>query len=310
MPVSFRQSEITLFLCRKMSNKAKESIDSMLAAGVAPRDTRGGAVILKTGARYHALVTTAGDKTKLGTYWEEKTSEELPVGGFDPTQSPFRQGDVEYIRMRSGQERAVRRYSPVDNEYKFTALGKSFYSRLKRSYVVQIPVTIKGRRKNGTHYNVKSTMPVSKMGLDQITIPLNLTPAQRDSKIKEIVKRQLNLAEPLYEVSQEKWKYDAASEGAWVINEETVARDPDNGEMVVALDRRTGTAPYSLSQLSYSEDLCEEAFIDIDDMLCVARQISPLLNLDFGLVCNELTELERKLYGVEFGQRRKLLLEW
>jgi len=249
-----------------MSNKAKESIDNMLTAGVTRRDTRGGAVILKTGARYHALVTTAGDKTKLGTYWEEKTSEELPVGGFDPTQSPFRQGDVEYIRMRSGQERAVRRYSPVDNEYKFTALGKSFYSRLKRSYVVQIPVTIKGRRKNGTHYNVKSTMPVSKMGLDRITIPLNLTPAQRDSKIKEIVKRQLNLDEPLYEVNQEEWKYDAPSEGAWVINEETVARDPDNGEMVVALDRRTGTAPYSLSQLSYSEDLCEEAFIDADDM--------------------------------------------
>ena len=69
--------------------------------------------------------------------------------------------------------------------------------------------------------------------------------------------------------------------------------------MVVALDRRTGTAPYSLSQLSYSEDLCEEAFIDTGDMLCVPRQISTLLNLDFGLVCNELTELERKLYGVE-----------
>ena len=64
-------------------------------------------------------------------------------------------------------------------------------------------MTIKGRRKNGIHYNVKSTMPVSKMGLDRITIPLNLTPAQQDSKIKEIVKRQLNLDEPLYKVSKD-----------------------------------------------------------------------------------------------------------
>ena len=55
--------------------KAKASIDNMLTAGVTPKPTRGGAMILKvTGARYHALVTTAGDKTKLGTYWEEKTS--------------------------------------------------------------------------------------------------------------------------------------------------------------------------------------------------------------------------------------------
>ena len=50
-----------------MSNKAKESIDTMLAAGVTPRNTKGGAVILKgAGARYHQLVGTTGEKTRLG----------------------------------------------------------------------------------------------------------------------------------------------------------------------------------------------------------------------------------------------------
>ena len=82
---------------------------------------------------------------------------------------------------------------------------------------------------------------------------------QRDTRIKDMVKRQLNFDEPLYEVSQEEWTYDTASEGAWIINEETVGRDPDSGEMVVAIDRRTGTAPYSLSGA--------EAFMDLDDML-------------------------------------------
>ena len=47
-------------------------------------------------------------------------------------------------------------------------------------------------------------------------------------------------------IDRETWEYDVASDGAWVIREETVGRDPDNGEMVVALDRRVGTAPLSL----------------------------------------------------------------
>ena len=264
-----------------MSTKAKQSIDTMLAAGVTPRDTKGGAAILKgAGARYHQLISTTGEKTRLGEYYESKTGKELPVGGFDPRTSPYRQGDTEYIRMRNGEERAIRRYSPAENQFQFTALGKSFYSRIKRSYVVQIPVKVKGKRKNGTYYNIKSTLPIAKLGLDRIEMPLNLSREQRDTRIKDMVKRQLNLDEPLYEVSQEEWTYDTLSEGAWIINEETVGRDPDNGEMVVAIDRRTGTAPYSLSQLPYSDDVCAEAFMDLDDMLCVPRQAAAILSLD------------------------------
>ena len=61
------------------------------------------------------------------------------------------EGNSEFIKMRNGEERAVRRYSPVDNEMKLSALGKSVYSRLKRNYVVQIPVLVKGRRKDGSY---------------------------------------------------------------------------------------------------------------------------------------------------------------
>lgn len=236
-------------------SKARESMDSMLTADATPQTAKSGSVILKSGNRRHILVSPIRERTKLGEYYEQKTSNELPVGGFDPTQAPYREGNTEFIKMRNGQDRAVRRYDPADNEYKFTQLGKSFYSRLKRNYVVQLPVKIRGRRKDGRYYNIKSTLPISKMGVA----------AQRTSKIKEIVSAKLNLDEPLYEVSQEEWSYDHGASGSWIVNEESVGIiDPDTQETIIALDRRVGTAPYSLSQLPFSEDLLPEAFQDCD----------------------------------------------
>ena len=110
--------------------KTKQSIDNMLAANARPQSTKSGSVILKTGNKRHTLLNSQGERTALGEYYEQKSSNELPVGGFDPTQAPFREGNTEYIKMRSGEERAVRRYDPADNEYKFTKLGTNFYSRL------------------------------------------------------------------------------------------------------------------------------------------------------------------------------------
>ena len=154
----------------------------MLTADVNPHNTKSGSVLLKSGNKRHILVNTTGERTALGEYYEQKSSNELPVGGFDPTQSSYREGNTEYIKMRSGEERAVRRYDPADKEYKFTKLGKSFYARLKRNYVVQIPVKVKGKRKDGSYYNIKSTLPISKMGVDRIEMPLNLTAEQRTTK--------------------------------------------------------------------------------------------------------------------------------
>lgn len=124
---------------------AKQSIDSMLTDNVNPHNTKSGSVILRSGTKRLTLVTSTRERTALGEYYEQKSRNELPVGGFDPTQASYREGNTEFIRMRSGEERTVRRYDPVDNEYKFTKLGKSVYSRLKRNYVVQIPVMIKGK---------------------------------------------------------------------------------------------------------------------------------------------------------------------
>ena len=124
----------------------------MLTGNVNLHSTSSGSVLLKSGNRRHTLVSTTRERVALGEYYEQKCSNELPVGGFDPTQAPFREGNTEFIKMRSGEERTVRRYDPVDNEYKFTKLGKSFYSRLKTNYVVQTSVKVKGKRKDGSYY--------------------------------------------------------------------------------------------------------------------------------------------------------------
>ena len=67
--------------------------------------------------------------------------------------------------------------------------------------------------------------------------------------------------------------------------------------MEVLLDRRVGMSPLSASELPFAEFLCAEAFVDRDDHSCEPRQISALLALDYGLVANELAEIELKLYG-------------
>jgi len=159
---------------------------------------------------------------------------------------------------RSGEQRVTRRWDAASQDYVFTKIGKRFYGRLKRNYVVQVPVRVTGVRKNGTTYTIRSTLPVAKLGVDRVELPLNLTAAQRTLRVKELVRTQLDLTRPLYEVSKESWEYDASSDGAWIIHEETVARHPDSGAMVVALDRRVGALPMSPSELPFAEHLCKE----------------------------------------------------
>ena len=62
--------------------KLQQSIDTMLAANARPRSTKGGSVILTSGNKRHTLLDSQGERTALGSYYEQKSSDELPVGGF------------------------------------------------------------------------------------------------------------------------------------------------------------------------------------------------------------------------------------
>ena len=97
--------------------------------------------------------------------------------------------------------------------------------------------------------------------------------------------------------SQEEYFYDDS--GAWAVSEETVATDPDSGqaESHVVLDRRLGTL--GSANLLFQDSLCKEAFEHHDDMACVPRQIAAVLKRDFGEVCEDMSIIERALYGDE-----------
>ena len=207
----------------------RQRISDFVAAGGVPRTTGSGAVIARSGPGHQTLVSNDGTLTAVGAYYEQVSGTTLPVGGFDTSQAPVREGDTEYISLRGGERKAVRRWDPAAGDYRFTALGKSYYSRLRRNYLVQVPVNVSGVRKNGTQYQIRSSLPVAKLGIDRVTLPLNLTAAQRTQRVKEMVRAQLDLTQPLYEVSKETWSFDETSDGAWTIHEETVGIDPDSG---------------------------------------------------------------------------------
>ena len=108
-----------------MSKKVKSKVDELLQSGVEPRRTKAGGVRLGT----ISLLRPNGKKTASGEYIESK-GHALPAGAFDPTQAPERTGNSEYIAMRDGSKRVTRRWDPTQNDWQFTALGKSFYSTL------------------------------------------------------------------------------------------------------------------------------------------------------------------------------------
>ena len=125
---------------------------------------------------------------------------------------------------------------------------------------MNVPIVIRGKRKNGTKYEIKSHMKMEKLGVRPVDVPLNLTLDQRRDYIKRAVEAAVPTDKPLYQVSDEEWWYDP--HGTWAIHEETVGVDPDSGkpEAHVILDRRT-RAPEALvsNTLLYPEALCEEA---------------------------------------------------
>ena len=176
-----------------MNVKQRERIDAFIAIGARSKRSASGATIARQGGRFQTLVDARGERTPAGAYYEAQSGEALSIGGFDSTQAPRRTRNTECVTMRDGTQRATRRWDPATQEFKFTALGRIFYARLKRSYVVQLPVRIQDERKDGTTCTIRSTLPIAKLGLDRVEMPLNLTATQRNANIRQIVRSQLDL---------------------------------------------------------------------------------------------------------------------
>ena len=66
----------------------------------------------------------AGKKTPAGSYYEQKTGTELPLGGF-LQQAARREGNVESAQLRDGKRGITRRWDAGSSDWTFTALGKN-----------------------------------------------------------------------------------------------------------------------------------------------------------------------------------------
>ena len=113
-----------------------------------PHTLRHGGVVLRgQGSLFVTLVKPNGSVTNAGAYYQAHHGE-LQTQGLDLSQVPHRDKNTEYVTIR-GKKRATRIWDGM--RFKFTKLGELFYRNIRRNYVVQVPVDVRGTRDNGTH---------------------------------------------------------------------------------------------------------------------------------------------------------------
>ena len=297
-----------------LRKQTRTAIDVLHSAGAQPQKMKTtDGYGLRNGARSIPLIDATGNKTLAGRYYEQHSGRTLPTGGF-LQQTAQREGNTETIKLRDGKRGVTRRWDPAGGEFKFTALGKKYYSTLRRNYVVDVPIVVNGVRKNGTKYQIKSHTKLEKLGMKPIDVPLHLNHEQRQEYVKKEVQKTLKNRGSLFQVSDEEWSYD--SHGSWGIHEETVGVDPETGEAEahVILDRRVGAMPSISNNVLFQDAICPEAFEERTDNLCAPRQMAALLKLEIGEVCQQLTEVSEQLYGTEDWEDRgatpRMILEF
>ena len=116
--------------------------------------------------------------------------------------------------MNDGTERLVRSWDAPRNRYKYSKIGLRLFENQTSSYLVSVPLLIKGKRANGTRYEIRSMMPAESLGIGKIVANRNLTEEQRTAKIKSDVLKNFEDHEykdgmlVLYEFSDEIGYYD------------------------------------------------------------------------------------------------------
>ena len=138
-----------------------EFLRAAIAAGSTPQIASTGATVLRDGRRFKQLVTSAGKLTEAGTLFEDETGTKLDQNSYATGQTPRRQGNAEYISMRRGQDRVVRRWDAAMSKWSYTAIGKKFFAQKRIDYIVKVPATFTGKRANGTPYNRQGYFPLN-----------------------------------------------------------------------------------------------------------------------------------------------------
>ena len=117
-------------------------VQQFIDSGARPRFDGGDSLQIRVGRRFARLSDASGALTAAGNEYEQRTGETLPDSGFQ-NQRAIRKGNTETIGLRDGRRGVTRKWNAASSRWDFTKLGTRYYKRLRRNYVVQVPVTTK-----------------------------------------------------------------------------------------------------------------------------------------------------------------------
>ena len=188
-------------------------LQQFIDGGARPRFDANDALQMRIGRRIVRLSAPSGELTAAGHEYEARTGETLPASGFQ-NQKAVRKGNTETVKLRDGRRGITRKWNAAGNRWDFTKLGTRYYKRLRRNWVVQVPVTIKGVRTDRSTYEVKGVVPIAKMGMTAPNLALDADTPTRNRRAKQMVLDQIPDDGVIYEYSHERYEFDP--EGAFI----------------------------------------------------------------------------------------------
>ena len=138
------------------------------------------------------LADGAGKLTEAGRLYYETTGAERPRAAYDQNQELISKGGNDYIQTRDRREALVRSLRP-DGSTRVTQLGQTFFKNRFREFVVHVPVTIRGRHKNGKDYDREDWLLVHKLGLSGMMENDQYTETQAHARVRSRVLSELGL---------------------------------------------------------------------------------------------------------------------
>ena len=286
-----------------LTDEQRRQIGIAITAERQPRRGVSNRTTLATGAgargrnRYLVLADAGGRLTDAGRYYYRQTGQPAPRAAYDRNQPLITRGSNDYMRAANGRERLVRGLGS-DGSVRVTALGRDYFRDKRTEHIVHVPVVIEGRRANGQSYTRRSNagtgeqthLPVSRLGVGQILESSALTREQAAARVRSRVLRELGLRTQggqtvLMEVSGETYLYDR--DGEWLISSMSTTTDAaGNQDTEVLLRQPMAGLRSAAAHLPHPELICESAFEEHDDNLCVPRQLSELLRRPLREVCD------------------------
>ena len=148
-----------------MSSIIRQQIDAAIELNAQPRRTRGGSIVIDVpGARFRALVSSAGRVSAAGRRYYDQTGIEPPRNGLDPNSQTYRRRRRELTKLQNGQEVSLRQYDPLGQTWRLTRAGKAYYAGKRDRYLLKWPALVSIIRRNGTAYRRQDYLPLNGHG--------------------------------------------------------------------------------------------------------------------------------------------------